>query len=156
MLSMIEIQMFLRDMSKMWSNVLKSVEYIWLYKIYFFHKFGSSMKSVVMEELLLSDIFAHNHPAARILLRVLSSSSFWSMVALMSIFISKWLFLFWIVKLLSLTLLTWGNNREFLKRRYFLSGLIFVTKILFGTFFWNFFVEILIKIRINKETIEYS
>ena len=62
---MIEIHMFLRHMSKMWSNVLKSVEYRWLYKIYFFHKFGSSMKSVVMEELLLSDIFAHNHSAAR-------------------------------------------------------------------------------------------
>ena len=118
------------------SNINKSIT-----KIEFFHK-------LFFNEIFDGGTALGRHPSAQssccahtTCLILFSSSS--SIEALMSSFISKWLFLFWIVKLLSLTLLTWGNNRE--KRRYFLSGLIFVAK------FCHFF-----RILINKETIEYS
>ena len=118
------------------SNINKSIR-----KIEFFHK-------LFFNEIFDGGTALGRHPSAQssccahtTCLILFSSSS--SIEALMSSFISKWLFLFWIVKLLSLTLLTWGNNRE--KRRYFLSGLIFVAK------FCHFF-----RILINKETIEYS
>ena len=108
------------------SRINKSIR-----KIQFFHK-------LFFNEMFDGGTALERHPSAQssccahtTCLILFSSSS--SIEALMSSFISKWLFLFWIVKLLSLTLLTWGNNRE--KRRYFLSGLIFVAK--FCHFFSN-------------------